>query len=62
MTSMVRPYTRIPTPGFIKFTICVEPSLVSLRYPQFFYLCLRVDNKIVKEVMHVHYTTYMAPR
>ena len=53
-----RPSTRTPAPRVMKFTILVDPSLASLPYT-LFDLCLGVEKKILKEIMHFHLMTYM---
>ena len=39
------------------FTILVDPSLVILTI--YVVLCMGVEKKILKEIMHFHYMTYM---
>ena len=39
------------------FTILVDPSLVII---DILSVCLRVEKKILKEIMHFHYMTFMA--
>ena len=47
--------------GVMKFTILVDPSLVIIIYYMFGLsdLCMEVEKKICKEIMHFHYITYM---
>ena len=51
------PSTRIPASGIIKFEILVDPSLFTISLSE---LCPRVEKKIFKDIVHFHYTTYMA--
>ena len=51
-----RPSTRTPAPGVMKFTFLVDPYYI-LGLSD---LCLGVEKKIFKEIMHFHYMTYMA--
>ena len=51
------PRTRTFVPGAIKFTILVDTSLgIILKLS---YLCLGVEKKILKEIMHFHCMPYM---
>ena len=55
------PSARIPAPGVTKFQILVDPSLSYLNYIlSLSDLCLGVKKKILKEMMHFHYMTYIA--
>ena len=40
----------------MNFTILVDPSLVIITI---YLVCLEVEKKIFKEIMHFHYMTYM---
>ena len=44
---------------YMKFTILVDPGH-HYYIPGLSDLCLGVDKKIFKEIMHFHYMTYMA--
>ena len=44
----------------MKFTILVDPSFVIINILSLSDLCLGVEKKIFKEIMHFHYMTYMA--
>ena len=44
------------TPGFMKFTMWIDPSLVIITIDS----CSRVEKKTFKEMMHYQYMTYMA--
>ena len=51
--------TRTCAPGVIKFTILVNPPYPSLLYT-LSDLCLGVEKKIFKEIMHFHYMAYVS--
>ena len=62
MNKMATSCTRTPAPRVIKFTIFVDPSLVIITtlLHTWSYLCLGVEKKSFKEIMHFHFMTYMA--
>ena len=53
---MATPNIRTPVLGVIKFSILVTLPWSSLLYT----LCLGVEKKIFKEIMHFHSVTFMA--
>ena len=60
MTYMPRPSTRAPAPGVMTFIISLDSSLVNI---VIYLVCLIYAweyRKILKEIMHFHYMTYMA--
>ena len=55
MTEMATPQNKTPVPGFMKLTIQVDLYYI----PSSSGLCLDVEKKIFKDIMHFHYMTYM---
>ena len=60
MTYMATPNIRTQALGVKKFIILVDPSLDIIYILSVFDLCLGVEKKIFKKIMHFHHMTYMA--
>ena len=57
---MATTFRKNPSPGVMKFTIWVDPSLVIVIINLVCLIYASEENRYLKEIMYFHYMTYMA--